>query len=93
MKKVFYFLIALFLASCAEQELYEDIADAPKGNIEIDNQYAYLLEQARWETDRLILSWLTSITKVRVFNRISSEQYQCWLWLISMEQLVILKIT
>ena len=38
----------MFLASCAEQELYEDITDAPKGNIEADNQYAYLLEQARW---------------------------------------------
>lgn len=43
MKKVLYFFVALFLASCAEQELYEDIADAPKGNIEVDNQYAYLL--------------------------------------------------
>lgn len=48
MKKVLYFLVALFLASCAEQELYENIADAPKSNIETDNQYAYLLEQARW---------------------------------------------
>ena len=48
MKKVLYFMVALFLASCAEQELYEDIADAPKNNIEIDNQYAYLVEQARW---------------------------------------------
>ena len=48
MKKVLYFLMALFLTSCAEQELYEDIADAPKSSIEVDNQYAYLLEKARW---------------------------------------------
>ena len=48
MKKVLYFLVAMFLSSCAEQELYEDIADAPKSNIEVDNQYDYLLEQARW---------------------------------------------
>ena len=47
MKKVLYFLVALFLVSCAEQELYEDIANAPKSNIEVDNQYAYLVEQAR----------------------------------------------
>ena len=47
MKKVLYFLVAMFLTSCAEQELYEDLADAPKSNIEADNQYAYLLEQAR----------------------------------------------
>lgn len=48
MKKVLYFLVVMFLASCAEQELYENIADAPKSNIEVDNQYDYLLEQARW---------------------------------------------
>lgn len=48
MKKIIYFLVALFLTSCAEQELYEDIADAPKKNIEVDNQYADLVEQARW---------------------------------------------
>ena len=48
MKRVLYFLMVLFLVSCAEQELYEDIADAPKSSIEVDNQYAYLLEKARW---------------------------------------------
>lgn len=48
MKKVLYFLVALFLVGCADQELYEDIADAPKSNVEADNQYAYLMEQARW---------------------------------------------
>lgn len=45
MKKVLYFLVALFLASCAEQELYEDIADVPQSNIGVDSQYAYLKEQ------------------------------------------------
>ena len=40
--------MVLFLASCVEQELYEDIADAPKSSIEVDNQYANLLEKARW---------------------------------------------
>lgn len=40
--------MVLFLGSCVEQELYEDIADAPKSSIEVDNQYANLLEKARW---------------------------------------------
>lgn len=49
MKKILYFLTALLLASCAEQELYKDIADTARSKMDgADNQYAFLMEQARW---------------------------------------------
>ena len=50
MKNVFYFLIVLLLASCAEQELYKDITDATysKVSVVVEDQYTVLLEQARW---------------------------------------------
>ena len=48
MKKVLYFLVTLLLASCAKQELYEELPDDSFGSAKADSQYTTLIEKARW---------------------------------------------
>ena len=50
MKKILYIFVALLIAGCSEQDVYNDIVDAPSIMSEKSNtdQYSALLEQARW---------------------------------------------
>lgn len=50
MKKILYIFVTLLIAGCSEQDVYNDIVDAPSIMSEISNtdQYSDLLEQARW---------------------------------------------
>ena len=50
MKKILYIFVALLIAGCSEQDVYNDIVDAPSIMSERSNtdQYSALLEQARW---------------------------------------------
>lgn len=48
MKKMLSVLVVLFLASCTERELYEGVADVQKSETVVNDQFASLLEQARW---------------------------------------------
>lgn len=50
MKKVIYAFIALLFAGCSEQNVYNDIVDAPSiiNEDPAKDQYSVLLEQARW---------------------------------------------
>ena len=50
MKKILYIFVALLIAGCSEQDVYNDIVDAPSIMSEKSNtdQYSALLAQARW---------------------------------------------
>lgn len=50
MKKILYIFVALLIAGCSEQDVYNDIVDAPNITSEVPakDQYSVLLEQARW---------------------------------------------
>ena len=50
MKKILYIFVALLIVGCSEQDVYNDIVDAPSIMSEKSNtdQYSALLEQARW---------------------------------------------
>ena len=50
MKKILYIFITLLIAGCSEQDVYNDIVDAPNITSEVPakDQYSVLLEQARW---------------------------------------------
>lgn len=48
MRKILHVLVALLLVSCAEQDMFDDIVDVPKGETPVKNEYASLMEQARW---------------------------------------------
>ena len=50
MKKILYIFVALLIAGCSEQDVYNDIVDAPisKSEAPATDQYSALLEQARW---------------------------------------------
>ena len=50
MKKILYIFVALLIAGCSEQDVYNDIVDAPSSMSEVPatDQYSALLEQARW---------------------------------------------
>lgn len=50
MKKILYIFVALLIAGCSEQDVYNNIVDAPSIMSEKSNtdQYSALLEQARW---------------------------------------------
>ena len=50
MKKILYIFVALLIAGCSEQDVYNDIVDAPISMSETPptDQYSDLLEQARW---------------------------------------------
>ena len=50
MKKILYIFVALLVAGCSEQDVYNDIVDAPNITSEVPakDQYSVLLEQARW---------------------------------------------
>lgn len=47
MKNILCFLVLMAIVGCAEQELYKNTVDIVKNENHID-QYAYLMEQARW---------------------------------------------
>ena len=50
MKKILYIFVALLIAGCSEQAVYNDIVDAPNitSEVPVKDQYSVLLEQARW---------------------------------------------
>ena len=50
MKRILYIFVALLVAGCSEQDVYNDIVDAPNITSEVPakDQYSVLLEQARW---------------------------------------------
>ena len=50
MKNILYIFVALLVAGCSEQDVYNDIVDAPNITSEVPaiDQYSVLLEQARW---------------------------------------------
>lgn len=50
MKKILYIFVALFVAGCSEQDVYNDIVNAPSIMSETSNtdQYSDLLAKARW---------------------------------------------
>ena len=50
MKNILYIFVALLVAGCSEQDVYNDIVDAPNitSGVPAIDQYSVLLEQARW---------------------------------------------
>ena len=50
MKKILYIFVVLLIAGCSEQDVYNDIVDAPSimNEAPATDQYSDLLEQARW---------------------------------------------
>ena len=50
MKKILYIFVALLIAGCSEQDVYNDIVDAPSimNEAPATDQYSDLLKQARW---------------------------------------------
>jgi cell division protein FtsI (penicillin-binding protein 3) len=77
MKKILYVLVALFWGSCAEQDMFDDIVDTSKSEVPANNEYASLIEQARWGNGDAYL-------KLAEFHRSGTGVRQDFLGTISM---------